>query len=370
MTTIDRIFQIIKENNLTAKEFAEATGLSPGNITDWKTRRAKPSTEALIKIANTYNISIDYLLCRSNLKVPIDQYDYFITSNLVEYVFNKYEKKIKCLELNKMQVYNLKKSINNFISNKESDRFLSSEIKRMSHSIKKNKEFEKLYIFLVEKILSMKFITFKKTPIENNENGIASNYYIDLTSEYFELEKKIDLDNKDLKFIEEIMNKVNSLYIDGPIFECNDTHYTNNKKENSLNKNLPLVPIINKIVAGKPILAQEYLEGYLSVDPDIYGLSTSDELFYLKVSGESMNLKVHNGDYVLVHKQDIVEDGDIIVAIINRNDKATLKRYKKINKEIIMLESMSTYPIEPIIINLKETNFKIIGKAIGYFGKF
>ena len=43
---------------------------------------------------------------------------------------------------------------------------------------------------------------------------------------------------------------------------------------------------------------------------------------------------------------------------------------KKINDEIIILESMSTYPIEPIIINLKESEFKIIGKAIGQFGKF
>lgn len=136
------------------------------------------------------------------------------------------------------------------------------------------------------------------------------------------------------------------------------------------NSNLINVPVLGKIAAGKPILAQEYIEGYLPVDPNIYGLSTTDELFYLKVSGESMNLKVHNGDYALVHKQDYAENGDIVVAIVNGDDEVTLKRYKKINDEIVMLEPMSTYPMEPIIINLKETNFKIIGKAIGQFGKF
>ena len=130
------------------------------------------------------------------------------------------------------------------------------------------------------------------------------------------------------------------------------------------------IPVIGKIAAGQPILAQENIEGYLPVDPNVYGLTTSDDLFYLRVSGESMNLKVHNGDYALIHKQDYAENGDIIVAIINSDDEATLKRYKKINDEIIILEPMSSYPMEPIVINLKETRFLIIGKAIGQFGKF
>lgn len=130
------------------------------------------------------------------------------------------------------------------------------------------------------------------------------------------------------------------------------------------------IPILGKITAGQPILAEEYVEGYLPVDPNIYGMTTADDYFYLRVSGESMNLKVHNGDYALIHKQDYAENGDIIVAIVNGDDEATLKRYKKINDEIIMLEPMSTYPMEPIVINLKETKFQIIGKAIGQFGKF
>ena len=121
---------------------------------------------------------------------------------------------------------------------------------------------------------------------------------------------------------------------------------------------------------GQPILTEEYLEGYLPVDPNIYGMQTPEDYFYLLVSGESMNLKVHNGDYALIHKQDYAEDGDIIVAIVNGFDEATLKRYKRINDELVMLEPMSTYPMEPIVINLKNTKFQIIGKAIGHYGKF
>lgn len=64
------------------------------------------------------------------------------------------------------------------------------------------------------------------------------------------------------------------------------------------------IPVLGKIAAGQPILAEEYLEGYLPVDPNVFGMTTHDDYFYLKVAGESMNLKVHNGDYALIHKQD------------------------------------------------------------------
>ena len=131
------------------------------------------------------------------------------------------------------------------------------------------------------------------------------------------------------------------------------------------------IPVIGKIAAGQPILAQENIEGYLPVDPNIYGLTSTDDLFYLLVSGQSMNMKVKNGDYALIHKQDYAEDGDIVVAIVNGDDEATLKRYKKLNDQFVLLEPMSTDPsIEAITVDLKNTNFKIIGKAIGQFGKF
>lgn len=150
----------------------------------------------------------------------------------------------------------------------------------------------------------------------------------------------------------------------------NNSQLSSNRHIFGTKDKLFIIPILGKITAGQPILAEEYLEGYLPVDPNIYGMTSPDDYFYLKVSGESMNLKVHNGDYALIHKQDYAENGDIIVAIVNGDDEATMKKYKKINNEIVMLEPMSTYPMEPIVINLKETKFKIIGKAIGQFGKF
>lgn len=72
MTTVDRIFQLIKENNLTAKEFANIVGLSAGNITDWKTGRAKPSVESLKKIQLNFNVSMEWLLGQSDTKKYVE----------------------------------------------------------------------------------------------------------------------------------------------------------------------------------------------------------------------------------------------------------------------------------------------------------
>ena len=84
-----------------------------------------------------------------------------------------------------------------------------------------------------------------------------------------------------------------------------------------------------------------------------------------------MNMKIKNGDYALIRKQDNAEDGDIVVAIVNSDNEATLKRYKKLNDQFVLLEPMSTdTSIEAITVDLKNTKFKIIGKAIGQFGKF
>ena len=135
--------------------------------------------------------------------------------------------------------------------------------------------------------------------------------------------------------------------------------------------NIIQIPVVGKIAAGQPILAEEYLEGYLPVDPNIYGISTPEDYFYLRVAGQSMNLKVKNGDYALIHKQDYAENGDIVVAIVNGDEEATLKKFKRLNEQFVLLEPMSSDPtIEAITVDLKDTNFKIIGKAIGQFGKF
>lgn len=65
MTTIDRIFDLINQKQIKPALVAKETGISPVLFTQWKTGRQKPSTEALSTLADYFNVSVDYLLGRT-----------------------------------------------------------------------------------------------------------------------------------------------------------------------------------------------------------------------------------------------------------------------------------------------------------------
>lgn len=73
--TLSRIFRLIKDNKITAKEFAEGAGLAGGSITDWKTGRSKPSIQALRKIAKTYKIQLEWLTGDSKYKTKTEEFE-------------------------------------------------------------------------------------------------------------------------------------------------------------------------------------------------------------------------------------------------------------------------------------------------------
>lgn len=133
-------------------------------------------------------------------------------------------------------------------------------------------------------------------------------------------------------------------------------------------ENLFNIPVVGKVVAGSPVLATENIEKYLPISPEMFSIDENSQLFFLHVAGESMNKIISNGSYVLVKKQKVAENGDIVVAITNDDEEATLKRYKLIDKQFVMLEPESTNSeYQPIIINLKNQSFKIVGKVIGCY---
>lgn len=81
-----------------------------------------------------------------------------------------------------------------------------------------------------------------------------------------------------------------------------------------------------------------------------------------------MNKVVRNGAYALIHKQDMVENGEIAVVLVN-GDEATLKKFKRLKKSgFIMLEPQSNSDeFEPLILDPKEIEIKILGKYVGKF---
>ena len=126
------------------------------------------------------------------------------------------------------------------------------------------------------------------------------------------------------------------------------------------------VPVVGKISAGLPILATENIEGYEFAPSS--QIKEGFTYFYLRVQGDSMNLKFSEGDIVLVQKQDTLENNEIGVILVNGYD-ATVKKYKAENG-LVILEPMSTNPENTVqIYNPKNISIKIIGKVISYQGK-
>ncbi len=90
---------------------------------------------------------------------------------------------------------------------------------------------------------------------------------------------------------------------------------------------LVTVPVLGRVAAGMPILADEHHETTVQVDRFFLGASRNEQVFALRVSGESMiDAGIFDGDYIFVKKQLEARRGDIVVAMID--GEATVKRYE------------------------------------------
>ena len=103
------------------------------------------------------------------------------------------------------------------------------------------------------------------------------------------------------------------------------------------------VPVVGKIAAGAPILAEENIVDYLPVT-----VRHPEEYFALIVRGDSMiNAGIPNGSQVLVHIQDYAENGQIVACRVN-GDEATLKRFRQTGGTVLLMPENPNY--EPIIV--------------------
>lgn len=107
-------------------------------------------------------------------------------------------------------------------------------------------------------------------------------------------------------------------------------------------KNLVSVPLVGQIAAGEPLLAEENIEDYLPLPTEFTG---SGDNFMLRVTGDSMiEAGIFDGDYVVVRKQNTVENGDIAAVMIE--DEATVKRFFRERSQIrLQPENPSMEPI-------------------------
>src|SRR5574344_215530 len=127
------------------------------------------------------------------------------------------------------------------------------------------------------------------------------------------------------------------------------------------NENIVEVPLLGKITAGNPIEAIERPDEYFSLPA--YLVPKDKEVFTLNVSGCSMiNAGILDGDIIIVAKQNVAHNGDIVVAMTDENE-VTLKTFYKENGYIRLQPENDT--MDPIIL----PNITILGKAIGLYRK-
>jgi repressor LexA len=123
-----------------------------------------------------------------------------------------------------------------------------------------------------------------------------------------------------------------------------------------------VLPLVGEIAAGGPLLAEENVEEYLAVPEP---LSRGGEEFLLRVKGESMiEAGILPGDYVVVHRQQTAQDGDVVVALAGGDeaaDEATVKRFFREDGRIRLQPENST--LEP----LYPEHVQILGKVVGVF---
>ena len=115
------------------------------------------------------------------------------------------------------------------------------------------------------------------------------------------------------------------------------------------------VPIVGRVAAGEPILAEQNIEDYFPIPVEYM---PNEQTFMLQVQGESMiNAGILNGDYVIVQQTPSAENGDKVVALIE--DGATVKTFYR-EEGIIRLQPENDV-MDPIIL----TDVTILGKVIG-----
>lgn len=121
------------------------------------------------------------------------------------------------------------------------------------------------------------------------------------------------------------------------------------------------VPLLGKVACGNPIEAIEDPAEFFTLPASL--IPAKESIFTLKCSGDSMiNVGIYDGDIVIVQKQNVARNGDIVVAMTEENE-VTLKTFYKENGHIRLQPENDE--LQPIILN----NCTILGKAIGLYRK-
>lgn len=119
------------------------------------------------------------------------------------------------------------------------------------------------------------------------------------------------------------------------------------------------LPLVGRVAAGRPILAEEHVEGRYQVDPQLFNPRPH---YLLRVTGMSMkDVGILDGDLVAVHRSTDVRNRQIVVARLD--DEVTVKRYRQEGTVVWLLPENRDF--EPIRVDLRERTLVIEGVVVG-----
>ena len=119
------------------------------------------------------------------------------------------------------------------------------------------------------------------------------------------------------------------------------------------------LPVVGRVAAGSPILAQEHIEAHYQIDSALFSPRAD---YLLKVRGMSMkDAGILDGDLLAVHRSSEVRAGQVVVARID--DEVTVKRFMKRGHFIELLPENPDF--EPIVIDLRRQELVIEGIGVG-----
>lgn len=123
------------------------------------------------------------------------------------------------------------------------------------------------------------------------------------------------------------------------------------------------IPIIGRVAAGSPVLAQEHIDEHCQIPPDFFSPKAD---YFLRVQGLSMkDVGILDGDLLAVHQTDQAKNGQLVVARID--DEVTVKRFEKKQHQVLLIAENPDF--DPIEIDLRQQELHIEGLAVGVLRK-
>ena len=318
----ERIKELRAELGLTQEELAKKLGLNnKSSIANYESGYSVPSDEIKKKMCEIFNCTMDYLMGQSEFKTVQEELQDF------KDMFSSMGIKPDVIDTVLYQNNDLSEEENKILDqllDYSSKCFKSGDIKNID-----------INAFLGRYALT-----------NLQKDNIIRNYIITLESQAQMFAQVSEINSKNtLNIVSEYNKEFETLFNDIKKIK----YY--------------MCPVYGHIAAGEPNWAEECMDGYLPIDPNLMNIVNPEECYFLKVNGESMNKVIKNGAFALIRKTDWVENGEIAVVLVNGFD-ATLKKFTK-QGDLVILEPMSNDPSFQTQVYGKDTEIKIIGKYIG-----